>query len=84
MNHQNVLRIEGVAPDLFECCMVSRWMENGNMSEYLNHYPGHINRLELVSSNSDRVGTLLNVTSSYLASSVVWTTYILIELFTVT
>lgn len=51
MNHQNVLRIEGVAPSLFPCCMVSRWMENGNVLEYLTHYQGHIDRLELVRSN---------------------------------
>ena len=49
MSHPNVLRIEGVAPDLFPCCMVSRWMENGNMLEYLNQYQGHIDRLDLVS-----------------------------------
>lgn len=51
MNHPNVLRIEGVASGLFPCCMVSRWMENGNVLEYLNQYQGHIDRLELVRSN---------------------------------
>ena len=50
MDHPNVLRIEGVASDLFTCCIVSRWMENGNMLEYLNQYQGHIDRLELVST----------------------------------
>ena len=53
MSHPNVLRIEGVAPDSFPCCMVSRWMENGNMLEYLNQYKGHIDRLDLVSAGSD-------------------------------
>jgi len=53
MNNPNVLRIEGVAPDLFPCCMVSRWMENGNMLEYLNQYKGHIDHLDLVSAGSD-------------------------------
>ncbi|KAF9789530.1 kinase-like domain-containing protein [Thelephora terrestris] len=48
MNHPNVLRIEGVAPDLFPCCTVSRWMENGNMLEYLNTHQGHIDRSELL------------------------------------
>lgn len=48
-NHPNVLGIEGVAPDLFTCCMVSRWMGNGNMLEYLNRGQGHIDHLELVS-----------------------------------
>ena len=55
MNHPNVLRIEGVAPDSFACCMVSRWMDNGNMLEYLNQYQGHIDRLDLVSTYSDHV-----------------------------
>ena len=50
MDHPNILRIEGVALDLFPCCIVSRWMENGNMLEYLNQYQGHIDRLELVST----------------------------------
>ncbi|KAF9789408.1 kinase-like domain-containing protein [Thelephora terrestris] len=47
VDHQNVLSIEGVAPTLFEFCMVSRWMEHGNMSDYLNEHPG-ANRLELL------------------------------------
>ena len=57
MNHVNVLRIEGVAPDLFPCCMVSRWMENGNMLEYLNRNQGDIDRLQLVSPRSDHFGS---------------------------
>ena len=55
MSHPNVLRIEGVAPDLFPCCIVSRWMENGNLLDYLNHYQGHINRLDLVRIGSDHI-----------------------------
>ena len=35
--------------------MVSRLMENGNMLEYLNQYQGHIDRLDLVSTDSDHV-----------------------------
>ena len=53
MDHPNVLRIEGAAPDLFPCCTVSRWMENGNMLEYLNQSPGPIDRLDLVRTDSD-------------------------------
>jgi len=48
MDHPNVMRIEGVAPGLFECCMVSRWMDRGNMLEYLNQSQETIDRLELV------------------------------------
>ena len=73
MIHPNVLRIEGVAPDLFPYCMVSRWMESGNMLEYLNQSQGHIDRLELVSANSDQASQLLHLRSpsSYLALSAV-------------
>ena len=52
MNHPNVLSIEGVAPELFEFCMVSRWMENGTISEYVKQYVG-VNRLELVGLRGD-------------------------------
>jgi serine/threonine protein kinase len=52
MNHPNVLQIEGVAPGLFPCCMVSRWMENGNLLEYLNRYQAFVDRLDLVSVDS--------------------------------
>jgi hypothetical protein len=46
-NHPNILSIEGVAPKLFEFCMVSQWMPNGNILGYVKKYPG-ANRLELV------------------------------------
>ena len=45
--HPNILSIEGVAPRLFEFCMVSQWMPNGSMLGYVAKYPG-VNRLELV------------------------------------
>ena len=48
MNHPNILSIEGVAPKLFEFCMVSRWMPNGDILEYITKYP-EVNRLELAS-----------------------------------
>ena len=47
MDHPNVLSIEGVAPELFEFCMVSRWMVNGNILDYAKKYTD-VNRLELV------------------------------------
>ncbi|KAF9643286.1 kinase-like protein [Thelephora ganbajun] len=31
IRHENVLNIEGVALELFDFCMVSKWMGNGNM-----------------------------------------------------
>ncbi|KAF9789522.1 kinase-like domain-containing protein [Thelephora terrestris] len=48
MNHPNILQIEGVAPGLFPCCMVSRWMENGNLLEYLNRNQAFVDRLDLL------------------------------------
>jgi len=47
MNHPNILSIEGVAPELFEFCMVSRWMAHGNILDYTKEHTG-VNRLELV------------------------------------
>jgi len=47
VKHQNILSIEGVAPELFEYCLVSRWMPNGNMHAYIKHFPA-ANRLELL------------------------------------
>ncbi|KAF9646789.1 kinase-like protein [Thelephora ganbajun] len=35
MNHPNILSIEGVAPGLYPFCIVTQWMLNGNMKEYL-------------------------------------------------
>ena len=89
MSHPNVLRIEGVAPGLFECCMVSRWMEHGNMLEYLNRHQGPIDRLELVGRNPDHVNgvwlcLLIVIISSCLASSVALITYTPITSFMVT
>ena len=40
--------IDGVARRLSKFCIVSQWMENGNMLKYLVTHPG-ANRLRLVS-----------------------------------
>ena len=48
MRHANVLSVEGVAPELFELCMVSRWMAQGNMLLYLREN-GRVDRIRLVS-----------------------------------
>jgi len=47
VSHPNVLTIEGVAPELFEFCMVSRWMMHDNLFDYMKKHAG-ANRLELV------------------------------------
>ncbi|KAF9789413.1 kinase-like domain-containing protein [Thelephora terrestris] len=46
-SHPNILSIEGVAPKAFEFCMVSRWMEHGDILAYVRRYPG-VNRLDLL------------------------------------
>ena len=51
IRHENVLSVEGVAPELFEFCMVSRWMENGNMLNYVRTQEG-VDRARLVSSSA--------------------------------
>ena len=47
VKHPNVMSMEGVAPKLSKFCMVSEWMENGDLLQYMRSYPG-ANRLELV------------------------------------
>ncbi|KAF9789406.1 kinase-like domain-containing protein [Thelephora terrestris] len=47
MRHENVLSIEGVASNIFEFCMVSQWMNSGNILDYLKINP-ECNRLELL------------------------------------
>jgi len=57
--HPNILSIEGVAPKLFEFCMVSRWMENGNILSFVTKYPA-VNRLELMIGITRGLGYLHN------------------------
>lgn len=52
LKHANILTIEGVAPKLFEFCMVSQWMANGNLLQYVKMHTG-ASRLELVSIAND-------------------------------
>ena len=49
-SHENILTIEGVARDLFKFCMVSQWMDNGELLKYAIKNPG-VNRLDLVRPN---------------------------------
>jgi len=51
VRHENVLNIEGIVPELFEFCMVSKWMDNGNMLEYVR-----------TKEQVDRVGLLIGIT----------------------
>ncbi|KAF9646793.1 kinase-like protein [Thelephora ganbajun] len=45
--HPNILSIEGMVLELFEFCIVSEWMPNGNILEYITKYPA-VDRLELL------------------------------------
>ena len=35
MRHGNILSVEGVAPKLFELCVISKWMPQGNVTLYV-------------------------------------------------
>lgn len=47
VKHTNILTIEGVARHLFEFGMVSKWMENGDLLNYVGKNP-EVDRLDLV------------------------------------
>ena len=49
MMHDNILTIEGVARDLFEFCLVSQWMVNGDILTFVTKHP-EVDRLDLVST----------------------------------
>ena len=40
LNHPNVLLALGAGPDIAELCVVSPWMPDGNLLQYLNKYTG--------------------------------------------
>lgn len=48
LRHPNVLPILGVTMNEFQFAMVSEWMENGNINEFVKENPD-ANLLELVS-----------------------------------
>ncbi|KAF9646875.1 kinase-like protein [Thelephora ganbajun] len=69
-NHPNIMSVEGVAPKLFEFCIVSRWMVNGNMKEYIAANPA-VNRLKLLIGVTRGLDYLHNneIVHGYLESS---------------
>lgn len=71
MRHKNVLSVEGVAPGLFEFCLLSKWMDNGNLLDYVRTH-GQFDRLSLVSSPAFRqdIDSSSSPMLSYLASHV--------------
>jgi len=50
LNHPNILTFYGASTNQNRFCMVSPWMENGNILNYTRKYP-EINRLRLVSTD---------------------------------
>ena len=40
MNHPNLVPALGAGPDIAELCVVSPWMPEGDLLQYLNKYPG--------------------------------------------
>jgi len=49
----------GAAPDIDELCVVSPWMPEGDLSQYLNKYPG-VNRASIVRACALRNASILN------------------------
>jgi hypothetical protein len=47
LRHPNVLPLIGVTMSETQFAMISDWMENGNINEFVKAHPG-ANRLELV------------------------------------
>ena len=48
ISHPNVLSFLGVSETLFKFCIISPWMPNGNITEYIKRRR-RVNRLQLVS-----------------------------------
>lgn len=62
LDHPNVLPLLGVTMDETRFVMVSEWMENGNINEFLEKNPD-VDRLNLVRSFSGRCRSSLMVPS---------------------
>jgi len=57
LDHPNVLPTFGAAPDIAELCAVSPWMSEGDLSQYLNKYPG-VNRPSIMIGVADGLAYL--------------------------
>jgi len=68
MRHKNILSIEGVAPGLFEFCLLSKWMDNGNLLDYMRSHD-QADQLNLVSSPAFQRG--IDLSSSPMLSCLV-------------
>lgn len=50
LTHKNILPFLGVSTDVAKFCLISPWMKNGSIVEYVRNRP-HVNPLELVRMN---------------------------------
>ena len=53
LNHPNVVPTLGAGLDIAELCVVSPWMQDGNLLQYLNKYTGAL-RASIVSIHDIR------------------------------
>ena len=47
LSHPNVLPVLGVSPELFPLCIITEWMDHGNIVDFSGKHP-EVNRLRLV------------------------------------
>ena len=59
LNHPNVIPMYGAAPDIAELCVVSPWMPEGDLLQYLDRYPG-ANRVSIVRARVLHDASILN------------------------
>ena len=60
MNHPNVVPNLGAGPDIAELCVVSPWMPDGHLLQYINKYPG-ASRVSIVSVRGVHDSEILNL-----------------------
>jgi len=65
LRHPNILPLIGVTVSNQRFAMVSAWMENGNINEFVKR-DRHVNRVELVCVALDTSRTLTDSPSSWL------------------
>ena len=58
LRHPNILPLIGVTMDSQQFAMISAWMENGNINEFVGK-DQHVNRIELVSVDPTPTGSRL-------------------------
>ena len=73
LRHPNILPLIGVTVSNQRFAMVSAWMENGNINEFVEK-DRHVNRIELVRDALDPSRTLIDSLSSWLMLQMAWDT----------